>query len=276
MQEPPKISLICGVYNAADTIGQLIQSVADQTYQDLELVVVDGDSGDGTTEVLERRDSEITRWVSEPDGGIYEAWNKGLKLAQGDWIAFIGADDYLWSPDAVERLATHLSPCDPVHRLVYGQLMCLEPDGRRYLGAQPWEKIAPRFPHISGIPQVGLMHHRSLFDDYGVFDESFRISGDYEFLLRVLKHEDPLHIPDVIVAGMRRDGMSNAFAAKDRLDNMLEGIRARRMHHTGLPPRMKYLEVRRFLRESLRLTFGEGRVDPVLSWWRSVRGRGWD
>jgi glycosyltransferase involved in cell wall biosynthesis len=92
------ISVIVAVFNGAKTLQQCIDSVAGQTYPHKELIVIDGGSIDGTREILEGDATKLAYWVSEPDRGIYHAWNKALARARGDWICFLGADDYLWSP----------------------------------------------------------------------------------------------------------------------------------------------------------------------------------
>ena len=95
MKVRPLISIVVSVFNGADTLQQCIDSVTDQTYPAVELIVIDGGSTDGTREILLRNASKLAYWVSEPDRGIYHAWNKALVHAQGDWISFLGADDYL-------------------------------------------------------------------------------------------------------------------------------------------------------------------------------------
>src|SRR5690348_14220883 len=99
--EGPRVSLIIAVYNGASTIVKCLNSVAAQTYGSRELIVIDGGSTDGTVDILRCNADQLSYWISEPDTGVYNAWNKGLARARGEWIAFLGADDYLWTPDAL-------------------------------------------------------------------------------------------------------------------------------------------------------------------------------
>ena len=94
----PKISIIVAVYNSKKTLQRCIDSVFSQTYPHKELIIIDGGSTDGTVDILRANNDKITYWKSEPDNGIYQAWNKALDHAKSDWICFLGADDYLWKP----------------------------------------------------------------------------------------------------------------------------------------------------------------------------------
>src|ERR1700732_3837604 len=93
IDEFPPVSIITAVFNGQDSIASCIQSVLRQNYPNIEHIIVDGGSTDGTVEVLRHYGGQIATWISEPDAGVYDAWNKGLKLASGHWIAFLGADD---------------------------------------------------------------------------------------------------------------------------------------------------------------------------------------
>jgi glycosyltransferase involved in cell wall biosynthesis len=97
-------SIVTVVFNGAATLQSAINSVAQQNCRDFEYIVLDGASTDGTVSILERNADRINHWASEPDAGIYDAWNKALRIARGEWIAFLGADD-TYHPDALERYA---------------------------------------------------------------------------------------------------------------------------------------------------------------------------
>lgn len=97
------ISIIVAVFNGKITLQHCIDSVAQQTYPNKELIIIDGGSKDGTVNLLEENRNKISYWISEPDRGIYNAWNKGLEQTTGKWIIFLGADDYLWDVRVLER-----------------------------------------------------------------------------------------------------------------------------------------------------------------------------
>lgn len=191
VNSPPRISIIVAVLNGIKTIKRCLQSVFRQTYANIELIVMDGNSTDGTQDVLISFSEKITCWESKPDRGIYHGWNKALRRATGEWICFLGADDCLYDFQVLEKASACLSKAIAQGcRLAYGQVEKVDAAGHvvQILG-RPWEKISWQIRHGMPIhmPHPGMMHHRSLFEKYGLFDEKFRIAGDYEFLLRELK-----------------------------------------------------------------------------------------
>ena len=114
---PPRITVIIAVRNGAATLQRALDSVFEQTYADTELIVMDGASTDATPAIVERNAARIGYWVSEPDTGIYDAWNKALGHVTGDWICFLGADDRLHAPDVLERVAAALVADGGEHRV---------------------------------------------------------------------------------------------------------------------------------------------------------------
>lgn len=206
----PLISIIVAVYNGAGTLQQCIDSVAHQTYMNRELIIIDGGSKDGTVDLLKANRERISYWISEPDKGIYNAWNKGLSQAKGDWICFLGADDFLWDAHVLERMSKQLEKLPPDIRVAYAQIMLLKMNGESlYTVGEPWEQIKLRFRQVMCIPHPGTMHRRELFEQHGKFDESFHIAGDYELLLRELKLTEACFISDVVLTGMRQGGISS-------------------------------------------------------------------
>lgn len=231
---PPLISVIVAVYNGAETLQQCIDSVARQRYPNTELIIIDGGSSDGTVDALKANQEKIAYWVSEPDGGIYNAWNKGLARAQGEWICFIGADDYFWDTEVLEHVAAQLLTVPAGIRIAYGRIMLLNSRGEPlYPIGEPWPIVKQRFKQSMCIPHPGLMHRRSLFEQHGYFDESFRIAGDYELLMRELKTGDAVFMPDLIVIGMRQGGISSDPV--NSLTALRENRRVQRLHGQRLP-----------------------------------------
>lgn len=210
MLSEPKITVIVAVYNGEETLQQCIDSVANQTYQNKELIIVDGGSTDTTLQILQSNKDNIAVLISEPDQGIYDAWNKGVLKAQGDWIYFLGADDFLWDETVFERIARELENLPSDICVAYGRVMITSKSGQPlHLRGKSWKRVKRRISQTMGIPNQGTMHRRDLFEKYGMFDMSFRIAGDYEFLLRELKHHDAAYLENIIVAGMRVGGLSN-------------------------------------------------------------------
>ncbi|MFA5321228.1 MAG: glycosyltransferase family 2 protein [Smithella sp.] len=230
----PLISIIVAVFNGMKTLQKCIDSVSMQTYPNRELLILDGGSQDGTVELLIKNERKINYWISEPDNGICHAWNKGLDKSKGEWICFIGADDYFWDSQVLERLADHLVKLTPDIHVAYGQIMMVnDHDESLCLKGEPWDRTKKYFTQFMNIAHQGVMHRRSLFDQYGGFDYTFRIAGDYELLLRDLKTNEAFFIPDIIIAGMCQGGISSQHS--NSVKTMLEFRRAQRKHGQPFP-----------------------------------------
>lgn len=204
----PKVTVIVAVLNASKTIGQCLLSVTEQTSNSVELVVIDGGSTDGTQNIVKSFGPLVDHFVSEPDGGIYQAFNKGIDAASGDWLMFLGADDYLYSTLSIELMFNFLETNQPQQRIVYGQILVEDSSGSKELFGKPWSESKSDFRDIMSIPHVGMFHHKRVFIENGPFDESFKVAGDYELLYRELASSDALFIPGVIVAEHRFGGLS--------------------------------------------------------------------
>lgn len=227
------------MYNGAATLRQCLESVKQQTYRDIELIVIDGGSSDGSLEILKQFSSIIDYWESQPDRGIYHAWNKGLDHVTGDWVNFLGADDYFPRPDVLDLVTAEISRCSPDIRIVYGREAITSQSGEflEVLG-DPWEKIADRFMIEMCIPHTAVFHHASLFRDGGRFNEAFRIAGDYELLLRELKHRSAKLLPDVVVKAVRCTGVSKDWT--HAVESVKEEARAKRMNGI-FPYRLRWM-----------------------------------
>jgi glycosyltransferase involved in cell wall biosynthesis len=267
------ISIIVATYNNQATMQQCIDSIAQQTYPDKELIIIDGGSTDGTVEVLKANDHNVAYWVSEPDRGIYHAWNKALLHTGGDWICFLGADDFFWDKHVLTRISERLKTLSPSIRVVYGQNMLVSKEGESlYLVGEPWEKLKRIFKARMCISHTGMMHRRSLFERHGKFDESFRITGDYEMLLRELKDANAEFVPQLIVAGVRQGGVSSK--PESSLLLLHEARRAQRMHgmrYPSLPWVWAMVKVR--LRLLLWYVLGEGVARHTLDLARRMGGQ---
>ncbi|MGA7750963.1 MAG: glycosyltransferase family 2 protein, partial [Gallionella sp.] len=269
---PPLISIIVAVFNGKATLQQCIDSVARQTYPNKELIVIDGGSKDGTVDLLKTNREKIAYWISEPDRGIYNAWNKGLAQAKGEWICFLGADDFFWDAQVLGRMAGQLEKLPPDIRVAYGKIIKLGAEGEElYSEGEPWQEAKERFKQFMSIPHPAVMHRRSLFESHGKFDESFRIAGDYELLLRELKTGDAVFIPGIIVKGVRAGGISTH--SENTIKALRELGRAQRMHGQLLPGRFLRKEMsRELLRLLLWKVLGDRTARKLLDLRRRVRG----
>lgn len=230
----PLISVIIATRNAAADLPRCLDSLRRQSFRDFEVLVADGASTDGTVQLLESSGDIVTWWDSKPDTGPYAARNRALPRAKGSWICFLGADDWLWDEHAFASLAPHLRAAAPRYRVVYSRLRQVDPEGRLLAEAgEPWERARKSFRSHCCLPHPGLMHHRSLFELHGRFDERFKMAGDYELLLRELKSRDALFAP-VLAVGMGFRGQTTSPEYFGRL--LAETKQALAMHGLRPPP----------------------------------------
>lgn len=268
----PQISIIVAVYNGAKTLQHCIDSIAGQTYKNIELIVIDGGSSDATVEIIESNHGKIASWVSEPDRGVYSAWNKGLLRSHGEWICFLGADDFFWDSHVLEQMADSLSKTPSDVRLVYGRVMLLDhDDAPLYSIGEPWDVVKERFRQIMCIPHPGLLHRQSLFKQLGPFDESFKIAGDYELMLRELMHANANFVPNIITVGMRQGGISSSPA--NAIESLREIRQAQKINGIRFPGRRWMTAILRvYLRLLLWQLVGEKRARKLFDMARQMVG----
>ncbi|MDH3232944.1 MAG: glycosyltransferase [Alphaproteobacteria bacterium] len=267
----PVVTVVVAVHNGARSLQRCIDSVAAQTLTDHELIVMDGGSSDGTVEILKANAEKIGYWESSPDRGIFHAWNKAVACARGEWICFIGADDYLWAADTLERFRPFLDTALPAHKVVYGTVAVVSRAGETIaLIDEPWTRARRRFFTAMSIPHPGTFHHRSLFAEHGLFDESFRQAGDYDFLLREFRSRPPRYVPGIVQAGYEEGGVTTNLRAA------LRGIRERRRALVGnrFPPSWigaAWMYVEDLGRVGLRSLMGERTMRRVQRVYRGLR-----
>ena len=272
-RKQPHITVIIAVLNGVTNLQRCIDSVSDQIYPHWEIIVIDGGSSDGTIDILTANSQKIAYWESEADSGIYHAWNKGLSHANGDWICFLGADDYLWGENVLADFVPHLIRAYPSHRVVYGNVAVVSGHGETLaLIEQPWEKASRRFFVAMSIPHPGTMHHRAIFDDLGGFDESFRMAGDYDLLLRELRCRAPCYVPDIIQAAWQEGGVTTHFPFL--LRSVSERRKALNNNAVRLSPsRVIWMYVEETTRLLLKIVFGERVMRHVQRRYREMSQR---
>jgi glycosyltransferase involved in cell wall biosynthesis len=200
----PLVTVVTAVYNGQPYITACLDSVLRQDYPNIEHIVLDGGSSDGTVDVLRQYDDRIALWRSEPDRGIYDAWNKALLEARGEWICFLGADDE-FLPGAVSAYMALAAQNPPAEYLSSKTKMVYSSGYVRIVGI-PW--TWRKFSKTMCTLHVGNMHRRRLFDRLGRYDTSYRIVADYEFLLRARDGLNAAYMP-VITVMMRAGGVSS-------------------------------------------------------------------
>lgn len=176
----PKITIIMAVYNRVDKIEQCISSVINQIYDNLEYIIIDGGSTDGTVDIIKKYDDKIAYWCSEPDKGIYDAWNKGLAHATGDYINFIGSDDAMYGYSAMTNIVVHLN--ENVDVLAGNIVLVYEQNGFEILMNN--NQVKSKTYYRGGcILTQGTLIKRTLFNKYK-FDTSYKVAADYKFFLQ--------------------------------------------------------------------------------------------
>jgi glycosyltransferase len=209
-EEIVRVSIITVCFNSNETIEDTIKSVLSQNYKDIEYIVVDGSSTDGTLDIINRYKNNIAKVVSEPDSGIYDAMNKGIKLATGDVVGFLNAGDLYAVETAILQLAISLQENDC--EVVYADLEYVAKDNpaktiRRWKSQSYQEGLFEKGWHP---PHPTFFAKKCVFDKFGDFDTIYDISADYELMLRFLKKYSvkSYYIPSVVVR-MRTGGKSN-------------------------------------------------------------------
>jgi glycosyltransferase len=205
----PKVSIITVAFNSAATIGDTLRSVADQTHADIEHIVVDGGSRDGTVDIV-RQFGHVARCISERDRGIYDAMNKGLRLATGELIGFLNADDIFASPDSVAALVRAAQKTNS--DAVYGDLVYVQPFDLESV-VRVWRSgvFSKRQLRMGWMPPHPTFYiRRRVLQCVSSFDDRLRIAADYDFVLRCLSRPGATasRVPQVLVR-MRTGGASN-------------------------------------------------------------------
>lgn len=208
---PVKFSIITATYNAGSCLERAIKSVIAQQNTDYEFIVIDGGSKDNTVEIIKKYSDHISYWVSERDKGIYDAWNKGVLKAKGEWILFLGADDLLL-PHALQKYQQFLDTRnEPDVLYVSSRIRMIDANGKvTRVKGWPWEW--PYFLREMTVAHPGSLHSRLLFEKYGLFNINYKITGDYELLLRPREHLKTLFMDDITV-DMSEGGASDSIAA---------------------------------------------------------------
>lgn len=180
----PKCSIITVVYNGEAVLPLTLQSVLYQTYRNYEYIIIDGASTDGTVDLIRQNQAHIRKWISEADQGLYDAMNKGLSLAQGEYVWFLNAGDRIFDSQTLERIFTNAPPEADV---IYGDTMIADSEGK---DIGPRRLKAPENLSWKSLRDGMVVCHQSVIVKRSLaepYDLKYKVAGDYEWLLRVLK-----------------------------------------------------------------------------------------
>jgi glycosyltransferase involved in cell wall biosynthesis len=214
----PLVSIITVVFNGERYLEETIKSVINQTYKNIEYIIIDGGSTDNTLNIIKKYEDKIDYWISEKDKGIYDAINKGIKLSRGELIGIINADDY-YEIDVLEKVVSIYTKDSEV---IYGDLRFIESESINFIAKAPIK--------LEGMLKRMVIFHPSTFVTkevylkYGMYKDTFKIAADYEFLLRLYCNKIKFFKVDGVFANFRDGGISSSFT----WTNLKENIRARK------------------------------------------------
>jgi glycosyltransferase involved in cell wall biosynthesis len=197
-------SIIIATKNPSNDLLKTIASVRSQSLKDYEIVIVDSNSEYPWDKYFGELKSFVNIFVSEPDSGIYDAWNKGIKLSGGKWILFLGEGDLLYNNNVL-KYYTEVINNQKDSEYIYGDILISEVNN---LVRKPWKSVSDKIRSEMPIPHVGMLHNRILFEKHGFFNTDFKICGDYEFFIRTCNAEKIIYIENFITVKMKPGGVS--------------------------------------------------------------------
>lgn len=205
----PKFSIITVTYNAGKVLEDTIQSVIFQTYRNVEYIIVDGGSTDHTLEVANKYRDRISKIVSEPDKGLYDAMNKGIRLATGDYLCFLNAGDELHENETLQKMV-HTLNANQLPDVIYGETAIVDEQGH-FLHMR--RLSAPKQLHWKSFKQGMLVCHQAFFTRRELavahpYDLQYRFSADFDWCIRIMKQSQYLHNTGLILVDYLNEGMT--------------------------------------------------------------------
>jgi glycosyltransferase involved in cell wall biosynthesis len=212
----PKISIITANLDNAEGLRNTIKSVVSQTYTDYEYIIIDGGSTDGSQDVIKENAVKISLWLSEPDFGVYDALNKGIKIACGEWIIFMNSGDTFYDKNVLEKVFSHYF--DNLTQIIYGNTIVKE-NGKKI---KPSSRINKNFFFYETICHQSIFFKRTIFEKLGYHNLNYKIIADREFLLRSAIRNLKFVYIDVDVCIWEAEGLSskNANMLNDEFEIM--------------------------------------------------------
>ncbi|BAK78311.1 glycosyl transferase, family 2 [Pseudogulbenkiania sp. NH8B] len=203
----PSITIITSTFNCSEPLKETALSIREQTYSNIQWIIADGASTDETVAVIKSEIDIVGHWFSEPDRGIYSAWNKAVRYITGDWVIFMGAGDVFYDNMTLSKAADILSRMENKIEIAYGDVQFVSTDGNiTYYGKinlNDWHSARPALPSHQGV-----FHRKTLFENRCPFDESYRIAADSKLLLSAAK-SNTFYYLGIPIARMDPDGISS-------------------------------------------------------------------
>lgn len=230
-----RITVITSTYNCADALKRTAYSIRRQSYKNIQWIIADGASNDATMTVITDNIDIITDWFSEPDTGIYDAWNKACRLINGEWVIFLGAGDLFWSDETVYDIVQKIQKIPKYVEIIYGDVY-REKNNKLLIHSSivdfsKWDIYRPRLPCHQGVLQPA----KSLKTDCP-FDSSYRVVADSKFLLTILKNKNTYYLNQPITIMDMLGISSNIKNSKQVMD---EFLRLEKDLNYNIPPLYK-------------------------------------
>jgi len=224
----PLISIITVVYNGANTLEQTINSVLNQTYKNIEYIIIDGGSTDGTLEIIKKYQNDISHWISEPDKGLYDAMNKGIKIAEGELVGMINSDDW-YEINAVELIVEAYKK-NSDKKIFHGDRFDILEDGTKQLRKFNSSKFKFIYYGMT-YNHPSMFFHKNIYGKE-LYNANLSAHSDYEFILKqYLENKNLFYYLEYAYVNYRLDGISSNMFLKDAIT---EGFRARKNAGLGL------------------------------------------
>lgn len=211
-----KISIITVCYNSSNTIEKTILSVKNQTYKNIEYIIVDGNSKDSTVSIIEKHKDVISKWISEPDKGLYDAMNKGIAMASGDLIGILNSDDVFNYESVIEEIAVFHEKYNIEASI--GNIVQQKENGKivRLYSSKYWTPDKLRIGFMP--PHPSIFFKKELFSKFGDYDLGFKIGADYELITRFfLKNKISWKYSGIITTSMLVGGLSSSGSSSYKL-----------------------------------------------------------
>jgi glycosyltransferase involved in cell wall biosynthesis len=214
------VSIITINYNRKFDVEKTIQSVINQSYKSFEFIIVDGGSTDGSVALISNYQSSITKWISEPDKGIFDAMNKGISMANGDYLLFLNGGDFFLNDDSLKLAMDHAN--NSSEDIIYGNILVEMSFGGNLVFKYP-DKLSFKFFLVRDLPHQATFIKKSLFDKYGGYDITNKINADWSFfILAICKYDATYkHIPCVFTV-FQAGGVTESKSKKERIMDQRE------------------------------------------------------
>ncbi|MEA3491676.1 MAG: glycosyltransferase family 2 protein [Campylobacterota bacterium] len=206
-----KVSIITVVYNNKDTILDAIDSVLNQNYDDIEYIIIDGNSTDGTIDIIKSYGNKISQFISEPDSGIYDAMNKGIRLATGDVVGILNSDDFYIDDKVIGRVVGEFE--EKGVDSLFADLVYVKPDNlKKYVRRYSSKSFKPSKFAYGWMPaHPTFFVKKEFYDKHGLYKTDYQIASDYELLIRFLhKYKLSYSYIDAVLTVMRMGGASTS------------------------------------------------------------------